>query len=681
MIRALYMPRIVSLVTLLFLTVSSLAEEATNTFSGRIVDVKGHPVSELTLITRPTKLINGHAITATDDVTIPFSAFDKSDEAGYFFITYVKPGPVQLELRSPMPGESGESWKSYEILSMKTGTTTFYPTDPSHRGGLKFAIEPDANLEDIVVTVRPRTRYRGQVVFMDGTPLGDTMVDLDVQSKHKKGPISVNRQAVYQEQTDANGYFVQYVDGPDFEIASYTVSVKFQGLTATAEFRLKSGEQREDLVFALEGAPMPIRGQIVFDDGTPLPEARFTLDVKATGDDEERRSHLSGQRETDNAGFFVEYLYQPGSYAVAVEYQGLSATSELVLKAGEQPENLVLTLGGVPMSIRGQIVFDDGTPLPEAWFTLDVKATGDDEEYRSRLSGQRETDNAGFFVEYLYRPGRYAVGVEYQGLSATSELTLKFGEQREDLVFALEGVPMPIRGQIVFDDGTPLPEARFTLDVKATGEDEEHRSHLSGQRETDNAGFFVEYLYQPRSYAVAVEYQGLSATSELTLKFGEQREDLVFTLNGAPIFFDILGVEMMAPTVPNTIGVWIGAPNGSQYKSVRTSSWRDAQTKARTEGAQLVSINDKAEQESLVERFGFLSYWIGLNYSVEAGEWAWSSGEPVTYTNWAKGQPKRMDAESYGFMDGGYHGEWRVVLLGDEILEWRTPIAVILEKK
>ena len=62
-------------------------------------------------------------------------------------------------------------------------------------------------------------------------------------------------------------------------------------------------------------------------------------------------------------------------------------------------------------------------------------------------------------------------------------------------------------------------------------------SHLSGQRETDNTGFFVEYLFQPGLYTVAVEYQGLSATKELTLKVGEQRDDLVFTLDGAPVFF------------------------------------------------------------------------------------------------------------------------------------------------
>ena len=493
MTRTQVLPCLACFTTLLLLTATCRATEATYTLSGRIVDVKGHPVTGLTLIPRPTKLINGHAITNMGDDTIPFSGFDMSDEAGYFTITNVQPGPVQLEILPPMPGQSQQS---YEIVSLKIDPTTFYPTVPAHMKGLKLAIEPDANLEDVVVTVRPRTQYRGKVVFKDGAPLANTAVKFDEKSEYKQGKHTVGKGlADYPTQTDADGYFVRYVDEPDFEIASYTVSVKFQGLTATAEFRLKSGEQRENLVFAL---------------------------------------------------------------------------------------------GGAPMSVRGQIVFDDGTPLPEAW---------------------------------------------------------------------------------------------FTFDMQATGADERHRSHLSGQRETDNAGFFVEYLFQPGLYTVAVEYQGLSATKELTLKVGEQRDDLVFTLDGAPVFFDIVGLEMMAPTVPNMIGVWIGAPNGSQYKSVRCSSWKDAQTKAHTEGVQLASINNKAEQEWIIEHFGFLSYWIGLNYSAVTGEWEWNSGEPVTYTNWAKGQPERMDAESYGFMDGGFHGEWRVVLVGDEILEWRTPKAAILEKK
>lgn len=251
MIRAQFMLRVACLAALPLLTACRLAEEATNTFSGRVVDVKGHPVTGLTLIARPTKLVNGHAITTMDDVTIPFSDFDKSDEAGNFTIANVQPGPVQLEILPPMPGQSQQR---YEIVSLKIGSMTFYPTVPAHMKGLKFAIEPDVNLEDVVVTVRPRTQYRGKVVFKDGAPLPNTTIKFDEKSEYKQGKHTVGKGLVdYPTQTDANGYFVRYVDEPDFEIASYTVSVKFQGLTATAEFHLKSGEQRENLVFAFEG--------------------------------------------------------------------------------------------------------------------------------------------------------------------------------------------------------------------------------------------------------------------------------------------------------------------------------------------------------------------------------------------------------------------------------------------
>ena len=49
--------------------------------------------------------------------------------------------------------------------------------------------------------------------------------------------------------TDSDGYFVRYIDEADFEVARYTVTVKYQGLSGTGELGLKSGEQREDLVF------------------------------------------------------------------------------------------------------------------------------------------------------------------------------------------------------------------------------------------------------------------------------------------------------------------------------------------------------------------------------------------------------------------------------------------------
>ena len=36
---------------------------------------------------------------------------------------------------------------------------------------------------------------------------------------------------------------------------------------------------------------------------------------------------------------------------------------------------------------------------------------------------------------------------------------------------------------------------------------------------------------------------------------------------------------------------------------------------------------------------GIKSFWIGLTDLFHEGSFAWVTGEPVTYTNWAKGQP------------------------------------------
>jgi hypothetical protein len=494
-----------ALVTLLLLASSpGIAQEPTSTFSGRVVDVEGNPVAGLPLTIYPTKLINGHAITLKG-VSIPLPAIHKTDDAGRFLITEVTPGPVQLIGRSPMPQESQ---KNYEILSIKIGQMTFYPTVPSRlKKGIKFAIEPGTHLENVKITVRPRTRYRGKVVSQDGIPLRDVEIELKEQieyktlgSQMKDSARHFRREMKFPAHTDFNGYFTRYVDEPDFEVASYTVSVKCQGLSATSEFTLKSGEQREDLVFTLEGTRMAMRGQIVFDDGTPLPNAMFKFKVHSDTLDKNSPRHPSRRPVTDDEGYFIEYLYQPGSYIASVEYQGLLAMEKF---------------------------------------------------------------------------------------------TVKDGKEREELIFTLK--------------------------------------------------------------------------------------ELIFTLNDTPIF-DMMG--MMAPTVPNSLGVWVGPPNGHSYKSIRCNSWKDAQTKARKEGAQLVSINDRAEQEWLVEQFGFLPYWIGLTYSVETGEWKWSSGEPVTYTNWAEGQPEHIDAKSYGSINGDLRGSWRVLrLLGAGMSGKDTPRAAILEKK
>ena len=479
---------ITGIVVLLLTSVSlGITPKIPSTLSGRVVDIEGNPVAGLPLTMKPIKLVNGYAIAANGG--LPIISVDTTDEAGHFIITPVMSGPVQLIGSSSAPQESQ---KSYELLSMKIGAITVYPTVLSHSKGIKLLVEPGTHLENVRITVRPRTRYRGLVVSKDGTLFKNAQIDLHVRSEYNNGMSSTETKGS-STRTNSDGYFVRYVDEPNFEVASYKVSVKCQGLSATSEFTLKSGEQREDLVFTLQETSMSMRGRIVFEDGTVLPKAMFMLEVRSDGSDENSLHHSS------------------------------------------------------------------------------------------------------------YRPV------------------------------------------------------------------------------TDYAGYFIEYLPQPGVYVASVEYQGLSATSKFTVKSGEERKDTVFTLNDTPIR-DMMG--SMAPTEPNMIGVWIGAPNESLYKSIRCSSWQDAQTKARTEGAQLVSINDNTEQEWLVEHFGIHSYWIGLTYSLEAGEWQWNSGEPVAYTNWMRSQPEHTEADSYGSMGGNLRGQWRThAQLGSGDLSESSPRAAILEKR
>jgi fibro-slime domain-containing protein len=104
-----------------------------------------------------------------------------------------------------------------------------------------------------------------------------------------------------------------------------------------------------------------------------------------------------------------------------------------------------------------------------------------------------------------------------------------------------------------------------------------------------------------------------------------------------------LGVALSFLVLSQARGAILNPATGHWYDIVGsgiTGAWSDAETNAVALGGHLVTINDAAEETWLRASFGSnTQYWIGFSDAAVEGTWAWASGEAVTYTNWAAGEP------------------------------------------
>ena len=220
----------------------------TTSFSGRVVDGDGDPVAGLALIIQSRKIDDN---TGTRTYGPDLEA--ETDDAGHFSITDIPPGEFQFML-APEYWNGLPFMTEYQLLSVKIGTFTYHPSDlfPPDFARNTFSITPGGQIENVEVTVRLRARVRAKVVFTDGTPLANKEVRINIKTRDLHGDRSGSIGATLQ--TDAQGYFIQYVDRG--RTTSYTVSVEYKELSATSEkFVLKVGERREDLILKLSGPP------------------------------------------------------------------------------------------------------------------------------------------------------------------------------------------------------------------------------------------------------------------------------------------------------------------------------------------------------------------------------------------------------------------------------------------
>ena len=101
--------------------------------------------------------------------------------------------------------------------------------------------------------------------------------------------------------------------------------------------------------------------------------------------------------------------------------------------------------------------------------------------------------------------------------------------------------------------------------------------------------------------------------------------------------------------------------NGKLYLLSNEGTWTQAQAQAVSLGGNLVTVNNEAENQFLVDTFGSEALWIGLTDEVVEGQFKWANGEAFTYNNWDPGQPDdNVGAQDYALInyDLGDIGTW-----------------------
>jgi hypothetical protein len=122
-----------------------------------------------------------------------------------------------------------------------------------------------------------------------------------------------------------------------------------------------------------------------------------------------------------------------------------------------------------------------------------------------------------------------------------------------------------------------------------------------------------------------------------------------------------LGGVAVAPVTAAGIdvGQWLFNPTTkNHYMQTEPMAWADAEAYAVSLGGHLVTINDQAEQDWLEATFDQPELWIGFSDLALEGTWVWSSGEPVTYTNWSSGEPNDNEGSEDAAVMNWLHAEW-----------------------
>jgi Leucine-rich repeat (LRR) protein len=144
-----------------------------------------------------------------------------------------------------------------------------------------------------------------------------------------------------------------------------------------------------------------------------------------------------------------------------------------------------------------------------------------------------------------------------------------------------------------------------------------------------------------------VENEGLSEGDYVDLRWNPLTEDSV---NLYVPQLEELGVKFnpyfpLSDTEPCLLDTsWVKNPGtGNYYALTAPMSWMAAEACAQALGGHLATLNNWEEESWIKDVFGRdEQFWIGFyvfGREFHEDNFIWSSGDPVTYTNWAAGEP------------------------------------------
>ena len=298
MIRSKFKRIMTTIALFIGLTLHISAQGDMGTLSGRVVDLNGNPVAELPVFVAPLS-IHGESMWR---VYLPHQYTEihraHTDPEGWFSIPEIPPGPLHFgmlpyNIDNLLPTnlerilhsgththgsnifgmEQDDFEPDLELLFLRIQGITFYPRNDF--SPIALGIKPGTHINNVVVTVQPRMRIRGHILFKDGTPLPNARVRLHFSARSVDG--TGNRQSGGDPRTDAEGYFIYYLDEKD-DTAYYTFSVEYQGLFAEADPVILEPRQRFDGL------------TLTFDSQPILPEPTETIETDAS-EPPERESH------------------------------------------------------------------------------------------------------------------------------------------------------------------------------------------------------------------------------------------------------------------------------------------------------------------------------------------------------------------------------------------------------